>query len=110
LPSLAEDKEGQYIPQDGKKYVWCPHHVSKDGTINGLYMAFPHDHDAWAVKKADRNKHFREKREQQKEAKSSEAAAGSAKRPKPKPTDVDKLVVKSNCKSTHSKQLTLLSN
>jgi len=50
-------------------------------------MAFPHDHDAWAVKKADRNKHFREKRERQKEAKSSEAAAGGAKKPKPEPTD-----------------------
>ena len=53
-------------------------------------MAFPHDHDAWVVKKKDRAKHYREKRDRDKEAKSSDAAAGSAKKPKPKPTD-DKL-------------------
>ena len=85
-PPWQKTKKGNTITQDGKKYIWCPHHVSKDGTINGLYMAFPHDHDAWAVKKADRNKHFREKRERQKEAKSSEAAAGSTKKPKSEPT------------------------
>ena len=51
-------------------------------------MAFPHNHDAWVVKKKERTKHYREKRDR--EAKSPDAAAGSAKKPKPKPTD-DKL-------------------
>ena len=88
MPPWQVTKKGNTITQDRKKYVWCPHHTSKDGTINGLYMAFPHDHDAWVVKKKERTKHYREKRDR--EAKSPDAAAGSAKKPKPKPTD-DKL-------------------
>ena len=98
-PPWQKTKKGNTITQDGKKYIWCPHHVSKDGTINGLYMAFPHDHDAWAVKKADRNKHFREKREREKEAKSSEAADGSAKKHKAKPKE-EKLKLVLNDKLT----------
>ncbi len=39
-------KKGSSIDHDGKKFVWCPHHKSKDGSINGMYMLSPHDHDA----------------------------------------------------------------
>ena len=80
-PPWKVTKKGNTITQDGKKYVWCPHHTSKDRTINGLYMAFPHDHDAWVVKKKDRTKHYREKRDR--EGKSPDATKGSAKKPKP---------------------------
>lgn len=32
--------------------IWCPHHKSADGKVNGMYMPFPHNHDEWAAKKA----------------------------------------------------------
>ena len=44
-------------------------------------MAFPHNHDAWVVKKTDRTKHYHEKRDR--EEKSPDATAGSANKPKP---------------------------
>ena len=31
---------------DGRTYYWCPHHVAKDGSYNGLYDTHkPEDHD-----------------------------------------------------------------
>ena len=41
------------------KYSWCPHHYSKDGSVNGLYMLAPHDHDVWAKAKAERIEKFK---------------------------------------------------
>ncbi len=34
--------------------MWCPHHHSKDGSINDLYMSAPHNHDVWAKEKAEK--------------------------------------------------------
>jgi len=45
-------KSSTYI-HEGTKYYWCPHHHSKDSSINDLYMPAPHDHDAWAKAKAE---------------------------------------------------------
>ena len=53
-PEWQVTKKGSSITQDGKKYVWCPRHHSKDGSINGLYMPAPHHHDAWAKAKAEK--------------------------------------------------------
>ena len=39
-------------PDSGVEMEWCPHHKSKDGSVNGIYMPSPHDHDAWKEKKA----------------------------------------------------------
>jgi hypothetical protein len=47
-PAWQVTKKGNTIKQDGKKYIWCSQHTSKDGSINGLYMPVPHDHDTWA--------------------------------------------------------------
>ena len=65
-----------------KKHVWCPHHTSKDRSINRLYMPSPHDHDAWVANKADRNKKFCKKRDRDSK-KSHDAYPGSAKKSKP---------------------------
>ena len=73
--------KGNTIEQAGKKYVWCPHHTSKDGSIHGLYMPSPHNHDAWVAHKADRNKKFHKKRFRDSN-KSPDTSAGSAKKSK----------------------------
>jgi len=52
-PEWQVTKKGSSLTHEGKKYTWCPHHHSKDGSINGLYMPAPHDHDAWAKAKAE---------------------------------------------------------
>ena len=47
-PEWQVTKKGNTIEHEGHKYVWCTKHTSKDGSINGLYMPSPHDHDEWA--------------------------------------------------------------
>ena len=81
-PTWQVTNEGNTITQDGKKYVWCPHHTLKDRTTNRLYMPFPHYHDAWVAKKKDRTKRYCEKCDRV-ATKSPDASAGSAKKPKP---------------------------
>jgi len=46
-------KKGSTYIYESTKYSWCPHHHSKDGSVNGLDMPAPHDHDAWAKAKAE---------------------------------------------------------
>jgi hypothetical protein len=58
-PKWQVTKKGSSLTHEGKKYTWCPHHHSKDGSINGLYMAAPHNHDAWAKTKAERVEKFK---------------------------------------------------
>jgi hypothetical protein len=53
------EKKGSTIKHEGTKYSWCPHHKSKDGSVNGMYMPSPHDHDAWAKTKAEREEKFK---------------------------------------------------
>ena len=36
-PEWQVTKKGNTIEHEGCKYVWCPKHTSKDGSINGLY-------------------------------------------------------------------------
>jgi hypothetical protein len=31
------------MEHEGCKYIWCPHHASKDSSMNGLYMPHPHN-------------------------------------------------------------------
>jgi hypothetical protein len=52
-PEWQVTKKGNTIEHEGCKYVWCPKHTSKDGSINGLYMPSPHDHDEWAKSKVE---------------------------------------------------------
>ena len=46
-------KKGEEIlyPDTNAKMVWCPHHKSSDGVVNGMYMTAPHDYDAWKAAK-----------------------------------------------------------
>ena len=38
-------------PDSGSKFVWCPHHKSKDGMVNGMYIPDGHNHEEWLEKK-----------------------------------------------------------
>ena len=31
--------------------AWCPHHKSKNGVVNGMYMPKGHNHDYWVAKR-----------------------------------------------------------
>jgi hypothetical protein len=73
-------KKGNTIDHRGYKYVWCPKHTSKDGSINGLYMPLPHDHDPWAKAKVDKTAAFKKRK---KEAKKSGGKSKLAKKSKP---------------------------
>ena len=70
-------------PKFGTKMVWCPHHKSKDGVVNGMYMRAPHDHDEWLARRAERQKERQDKKKAR--AGNTEAPAeqgGDAKRQK----------------------------
>jgi hypothetical protein len=79
-PEWQVTKKGNTIDHEGYKYVWCPKHTSKDGSINGLYMPLLHDHDEWAKAKADKTAAFKKRKE---EAKKSGGKSALAKKAKP---------------------------
>ena len=53
----------------------------KDGSINGLYMPAPHDHDAWAKAKAERVEKFK-KAKRDKEGRKGSGTGSPSKKPK----------------------------
>ncbi len=79
-------KKGNTIKHKGRKYVWCPKHTSKDGSINGLYMPSPHDQDEWAKAKADKTAAFKKRKEDAKKA--GDKQASPAKKPKSEGEDL----------------------
>jgi hypothetical protein len=79
-PEWQVTKKGNTIDHKGCKYVWCPKHTFKDGSINGLYTPSPHDHNEWAKAKADKTAAFNKQKE---EAKKSRGKLASAKKAKP---------------------------
>jgi hypothetical protein len=79
-PKWQVTKKGNTIDHEGRKYVGCPKHTSKDGSINGLYMPLPHDHDELAKAKADKTAAFKK---QKKEAKKSRGKSVLAKKARP---------------------------
>jgi hypothetical protein len=62
-PEWQVTKKGTTIEHDGRKYVWCSKHTSKDGSINGLYMPSPHNHNEWVKAKADKTAAFKKRKE-----------------------------------------------
>ena len=56
-------KKGTTIEHDSRKYIWYSKHTSKDGSINGLYMPSPHNHNEWAKAKADKIAAFKKRKE-----------------------------------------------
>jgi hypothetical protein len=85
-PEWQVTKKGNTIEHKGRKYVWCTKHTSKDGSINGLYMPYPHNHDEWAQVKADKTAAFKKRKEEAK--KSSEKPTSPPKKPKTKSEDL----------------------
>ena len=67
---------GDTTMHNSRKYVWCDKHKSRDGSISGRYMPFPHDHDDWAARKAARN----EKRIAEQQSPGAAAAPKEAKK------------------------------
>ncbi len=53
------EKKSSTIKHEGTKYNWCPYHKSKYGSINSMYMPYPHDHDALAKAKVKREEKFK---------------------------------------------------
>ena len=85
-PSWQVTKKGNIIKHKGCKYVWCPKHTSKDGSINGLYMPSSHNHNEWAKAKADKTAAFKKRKEDAK--KSGDKQASPAKKSKSKGEDL----------------------
>jgi hypothetical protein len=79
-PKRQVTKKGNTTKHECQKYVWCPKHTSKDGSINGLYMPFPHDNDEWVKAKAAKTAAYKKCKE---EAKKSGGKTNSAKKAKP---------------------------
>ena len=69
-PSWQITKKGEEIlhPDTNVKMVWCPHHKSSDGVVNGMYMTAPHDHDAWKAAKDQKIADRKAKRKAEREA------------------------------------------
>ena len=69
-PSWQITKKGEEIlhPDTNAKMVWCPHHKSSDGVVNGMYMTAPHDHDAWKAAKDQKIADRKAKRKAEREA------------------------------------------
>jgi hypothetical protein len=65
-PDWQVTKKGQMVEHEGRKYIWCPHHASKDGSVNGLYMPHPHNHEAWVKAKAKKTAAFKKRKEEEK--------------------------------------------
>jgi hypothetical protein len=85
-PEWQVTKKGNTIEHKGRKFVWCSKHTSKDGSINGLYMPSPHDHDEWAKSKADKTAAFKKRKENAK--KSGNKVASPAKKSKSESEDL----------------------
>jgi hypothetical protein len=79
-PEWQVTKKGNTMEHEGRKYVWCTKHSSKDGSINGLYMPSPHNHDEWAQAKADKAAAFKKRKEEGK--KNGDKPASPPKKPK----------------------------
>ena len=60
-PQWQVNEKGKYCnhPKTGEKYVWCPYHTSKDGSLEGCYMKHPHNHEEWKQKKDGRRSQTR---------------------------------------------------
>ncbi len=81
-PEWQVTKKGSSYTHKDEKYSWCPHHHSKDGSINGLYMPAPHDHNAWAKAKAEHAAKFKKDKRDKEGSKSKDPGSGPAKKHK----------------------------
>ena len=95
-PKWQVTKKGSTYIHEGMKYSWCPHHYSKDGSVNGLDMPAPHDHDAWAKAKAEHVEKIKRGKQDKEGGKAKES--GPAKKHKA----VDKLKLALNDKLTQA--------
>ena len=63
----------------GKSPRRCPKHSSNDGSINGLYMPSPHNHDEWVKAKAEKTAAFKKCKEDMKKSANAAPTAKKAK-------------------------------
>jgi hypothetical protein len=73
-PKWQVTKKGNTLEHEGRKYVLCPKHTSKDGSFNSLYMPSPHNQDKWAKSKANKTAAFKKRKEEAKKFGESEFA------------------------------------
>ena len=52
-PEWQITKKGDKIkhPDTNVDMIWCPYHKSQDGVVNGMYMAHPHNHEQWSIRR-----------------------------------------------------------
>ena len=81
-PHWQVTNKGSSGTQDDKKYVWCPHHHSKDGSSNDLYMPAPSDQDAWAKVKAEKAEKYKRSKRNKEGGKGKDGDAGLNKKAK----------------------------
>ena len=84
--------------------VWCPHHKSKDGVVDGMYMPAPHNHDEWLELRKQKRKDWKAKLAAKKRDAEAESEKPAAKRGKPIP-NVDKLALSKSFKAAFCTQL-----
>jgi hypothetical protein len=72
-PKWQVTKKGNTLEHEDCKYVWCPKHTSKDGSVKGFYMPSPHNHEEWAKSKADKTAAFKKRKEEAKKSGKSES-------------------------------------
>jgi hypothetical protein len=82
-PEWQVTKKGSTYIHEGKKYTCIPHHHLKDGSINGLYMLAPHDHDAWAKAKAECVEKFKKRKQDKAEGGKGSGSGSANKKHKP---------------------------
>jgi hypothetical protein len=73
-PKWQVTKKGNTLEHEGPKYVWCPKHTSKDGSVNCLHMPSPHNHNKWAKNKANKTAAFKKHKEEAKKSGKFESA------------------------------------
>jgi hypothetical protein len=73
-PKWQVAKKGSTPEHESCKYIWCPKHTSKDGSVNGLCMPLLHNHGKWAKSKANKTAAFKKRKEKAKKSGKSESA------------------------------------
>jgi hypothetical protein len=78
-PEWQVTKKGQMMEHKGRKYIWCPHHAFKDGSVNGLYMPHPHKSGGMGKDKGQEDRCFKKCKEEERK---KQAGNSPPKKPK----------------------------
>ena len=64
--------------EHGYDMVWCAEHKSPCGTVQGMYMKAPHNHEEWALNKKKRRAEWKAKKDAEKKSKGSSSPSLSS--------------------------------